>query len=214
MLPRSMVRAGEHSLLARSREARRAWRPTLRQSSSRDALAEVEHSNALAKLGHPALERSEVGLAQFRVDVDLADAARDRGPDHRGWEAGRSVQGKRPRHAGCDRLEAWEVKGRDAAVVPMDVADRYREAVDVGCRDEILGLGRVCQRAGESACSSLLVAFDAAELRLYGRAVGRGEPTARATKSTLAPKGSLEASAITAPTPESSPARISSRSVA
>ena len=37
-------------------------------------LAEVEHSSALAKLGHPALERSEVGLAQFRVDVDLSDA--------------------------------------------------------------------------------------------------------------------------------------------
>ena len=73
--------------------------------------------------------------------------------------------------ARADRVEPRPVELRRLAVEAVDVADRHGEAVGAGLRHELGRLGRVGQRSGGDGPGDVLVAGDAAELRLDGATV-------------------------------------------
>ena len=100
-----------------------------------------------------------------------------------------------------------------SAIAAVDVPDRDGQAVGARAPDEVERLGGLRQRSRGHGLGDVLVAGDAAQLRLDPGAVRpRQLDGARDESRVLARTASAEPSAMTAPAPPSSAASITARS--
>src|SRR5918994_5604492 len=114
----------------------------------------------------------EVRRPKLGVDVELGYPQRDRAPQITLGEPGGAVQGEGDRARAPDLSQPPPVEFRDAGVVAVDVAHRYREAVHAALPGEPPGLVRIGRLAAQGLPRLVLLTLDPAELGLDPDAAG------------------------------------------
>src|SRR5918995_891249 len=140
--------------------------------SPHDAVAEAFEVQLRRLRAEFLPQAPEVRRPKLGVDVELGYPQRDRAPQITLGEPGGAVQGEGDRARAPDLSQPPPVEFRDAGVVAVDVAHRYREAVHAALPGEPPGLALIGRLAAQGLARLVLLTLDPAKLGLDPDAAG------------------------------------------